>query len=215
MITVRGQSQSRCNALVTLYSHPLRHHGDMKPVGSSPFFAHAAVQRVLSCWNWKCALLSATARSVVYMAAMARSGLRGSLAIVLVEMAYVTLTAGIYAGLQQKALGLRSRLMGNFAIVIAVPGLSLALDWLAHRAAGATAPAKATFAVCFFATISALFHLHVMRRGAFLTGHRGHSLVEDFRRIPRLTLGFVLLPFALLSSLGARTARALESEAAL
>jgi hypothetical protein len=149
------------------------------------------------------------------MAAMARTGLRGSLAVVLIEMAYVTLTAGLYAGLQQKALGLRSRLLGNCTIVFAVPGLSLALDWLTHRAAGATAPARATFAVCVFATISALFHLHVMRRGAFLTGHRGHSLVEDFRRIPRLTLGFVTGPFAWLSSMGARTARAFESEAAL
>jgi hypothetical protein len=154
--------------------------------------------QALTCWNWKCAVMSATARSLVYLVAMARTGFRGSLAVVLVEIAYVTLTAGIYAGMQQKALGLRSRLLGNFIIVIGVPGLSQALDWLTHRITGAAAPARATVAVCFFAALSALFHLHVMRNGAFLTG-QGRSLFNDFYRMPRLVASFVLKPFGLLS----------------
>ncbi len=181
----------------------------MTPARRSPFFAQA-----IACWNWKCALMSATARSLVYLGAMARAGLRGGLPIVLVEMAYVTLTAGLYAGLQQRALGFRSRLLGNLTVVVGVPMLAQILDWLTHRAAGAAAPGRATLAVCVFATISALFHLHVMRRGAFLTGH-GRSLVDDFRRMPRLIAGFVLAPAVLLSAVGARLARAAESEAAL
>jgi hypothetical protein len=146
---------------------------------------------------------------------MARTGLRGGLAIVLVEMAYVTFTAGIYAGLQQKALGLRSRLLGNLAVAAGVPGLAQLLDFLIHRAAGAAAPARATFAVCVFAAISALFHLYIMRRGAFLTGKRGHSLLEDFRRIPQLTAGFVLSPIVFLSAMPARLARMGDAEAAV
>ena len=72
-------------------------------------FRHRYVHwaQVYSCWNWKCALLSATARSLVYIVATIHTGLRGSLAIVLVEVAYVSLTAGIYAGMKQKALRLR------------------------------------------------------------------------------------------------------------
>jgi hypothetical protein len=173
------------------------------------------LRQAFACWNWKCALLSATARSVVYLAAMARTGLRGGLTIALVEMAYVILTAGLYAGLQQKALSLRSHFLGNLAIAAGVPGLSQLLDWFVHRAAGAPAPVRATLAVCVFAAISALFHLHVMRRGAFLTGHAGRSLVEDFRRMPRLIAEFVLRPAALLSAFFARMARAAESQAAL
>jgi hypothetical protein len=76
-------------------------------------------------------------------------------------------------------------------------------------------PARATFAVCIFAVVSAFFHLHVMRRGVFLTGHCGHSLLEDFRRIPRLTAGFVLSPFAILSMTVARLLRGIGSEPAL
>jgi hypothetical protein len=130
---------------------------------------------------------------------MARAGLRGGLAIVLVEVAYVSVTAGFYAGLQQRALGFRSRLLGNAAVVLGVPLLAQLLDWLAHRAAGAAAPLRATLAVSVFAAVSALFHLHVMRRGAFLTGCQGRSLAEDFRRMPRLIAGFVLGPLGLLS----------------
>jgi hypothetical protein len=170
--------------------------------------------RAFACWNWKCALLSATARSIVYAAAMARTGLRGGLSVVLVEMAYVTLTAGIYAGMQQKALSFRSPLFGNLTIVFGVPSLSLILDWLTHCAVSAAAPAKATLDVCVFATISALFHLHVMRRGAFLTGHVGRSLVDDLRRMPRLTAGFVAAPLLLASTLPGRLARILSDETA-
>jgi hypothetical protein len=182
----------------------------MTSAGHSPILG-----RAFAYWNWKCALLSAIARSIVYLAAMSRTGLRGGLPIVLVEMAYVTLTAGVYAGMQQRALEFRSRLLGNLTVLFGVPWLALVLDWVAHRAAGAEAPARATLAVCVFATVSALFHLHVMRRGAFLTGHSGRSLLNDFRRIPRLTAGFLFAPVALISTLGARVARTVESEAAL
>jgi hypothetical protein len=175
-----------------------------------PFLAQA-----FACWNWKCALLSAAARSLVYGSALARCGPRGSFSIVLVEMTYVTLTAGVYAGMQQRALGLRSRLLGNLAVVIGVPGLAQALEWLTHRAVGAAAPAKATLAVCLFAAVSAFFHLHVMRRGAFLTGRHGQTLLEDFRRMPRLAAGFVVEPLRFLSAMAIRVARGVESEAAI
>jgi hypothetical protein len=175
-----------------------------------PLFAQA-----ITCWNWKCALISATARSLVYLAAMARTGQHGRLSIVLVEVAYVTLTAGLYAGLQQKALGLRSHRLGNLIVVVGVPGLAQVFDWLAHHAAGAAAPGRAMVAVCVFAGISAMFHLHVMRRGAFLTGHRGLSLAEDFRRMPSLAAGFVVRPVAFLWALPGRVARVLDAEAAI
>jgi len=181
----------------------------MFPAKRSLFFA-----QVFSCWNWKCALLSATARSLVYLAALAHHGPRGRVSIVAVEIAYVTLTAGIYAGMQQKALLLRSRLLGNCIVACGVPGAAQVVDWLAHRAVGAAVPFRATLAVSIFAGVSALFHLFVMRRGVFLTG-QGRSLGDDFRRIPRLLAGFVMAPYTLTNALVGRIARAAESEAVL
>ena len=175
----------------------------------SPFCA-----QVFACWNWKCALLSATVRSLVYLAALARSGPHGRLAIILVEIGYVALTAGIYAGLQQRALALRSRLLGNLIVVLGVPALAQFVDWLTHRAVGAPVPLRATVAVSIFAGVSALFHLFVMRRGVFLTG-QGRSLGDDFRRIPRLIAGFVAAPVIFMMSLTGRSESATEPEAVL
>jgi hypothetical protein len=175
---------------------------------------NSLLSKVLSCWNWKCALLSASARSLVYLIAMSRTGLRGSLAVVGVEIAYVTLTAGIYAGMQQRALGLRMRRLGDLIVVLGVPGLSQALDWTAHRLTGAAVTSRATLAVCVFAALSALFHLHVMRNGVFLTG-TGRSLFDDFRSMPRLVAGFVVRPVVFLGALTSRLVGTIESEAAL
>jgi hypothetical protein len=192
-----------------LYSWCIRHHGSMFLRRCSPLLRQA-----FSCWNWKCALLSATARSTVYTAAMIRTGQHGRPAVVLVEVAYVMLTAGIYAGMQQKALELRSRLWGNLIVVLGVPALAQVLEWLAHRVTGAAATGRATLAVCIFAALSALFHLYAMRNGVFLTGH-GPSLFDDFRRIPRIVAGFVLKPVDFFAALTSRPDRAVESEAAL
>lgn len=165
-----------------------------------------------SCWNWKCALLSATARSLVYLAAIARTGLHGAIGVVLVEIAYVALTAGLYAGMQQKALGIRRRWLGNLIVVLGVPGLAQLLDWTAHRVSGAAVPASAMLAVSLFAALSALFHLHVMRNGVFLVGS-GRSLFDDFRRVPRLVAGFAIRPVAFFAAWTAAPGRAIESKA--
>jgi hypothetical protein len=171
--------------------------------------------QTFACWNWKCALMSAAVRSLVYVAAMARSGPHGRLAVVAVEMAYVTLTSGLYAGMQQRALSLRSHFSGNLIIVAGVPGLAQFLDWLTHCAVGPAAPPRAIVAASIFTLVSALFHLHIMRRDVFLTGHTGRTLADDFRRMPRLVLDFVLRPYALVSGFSTRFARGVESEGAL
>jgi hypothetical protein len=182
----------------------------MKTSSVSSFCSH-----VHGCWNWKCAVLSATARSFVYVAALAHKGVGSGGTIVLVEMVYVLVTAGVYAGLQQRALGLRPRWLGNLAVVIGVPWLAQTLEWLAHHAVGGEAPGRATLAVCFFAGLSAFFHLHVMRRGVFLTGGQERSLVEDFRRMPRLVAELLVAPVLMLSTVASRRARFVESGSAL
>ena len=69
--------------------------------------------QAMTCWNWKCALLSATVRSLVYLAVLAHDRLHSGPAIVAVEIVYVSATAGLYAGLQQRALALRSHFLGS------------------------------------------------------------------------------------------------------
>jgi hypothetical protein len=159
--------------------------------------------QLFSCWNWKCALLGATARSLVYLAAMVHARGADMGAVVLVEMVYVTLTAGVFAALQQRSLGIRSRFLGDLIVVVGVPGLAQILDWTAHRLMHAVAPGRAILMVCLYTVISALFHLHFMRNGVLLTGC-GRSLADDVYRIPRLFAGFVSRPFVSLARWSAR-----------
>jgi hypothetical protein len=156
--------------------------------------------------------MSATARSLVYLVAMAHTGLHSTLPIVLVEVGYVTITAGVYAGMQQNALRLRSQWLGNLIVVVGVPGLAQLLDWCTHHLTHTVATGKTTLAVSLFALLSALFHLHVMRNGGFLTG-QGSSLIDDFRRVPRFIAGFVLRPVDLFTSRISRSTSTVEPEA--
>jgi hypothetical protein len=179
----------------------------MNPVHRSNILA-----QVYSCWNWKCALMSASTRSMVYAAALAHPAHGQRATVALVEMTYITLTAGFFSGMQQRSLSLRSRVLGNFMVAVGIPALSQVLDWAIHRMAGG-APARATVAMLLFTFISALFHLHVMRNGVFLTG-QGRTLADDFRRIPGLLAGFVAKPFVFAASLVARPAEPLSSDIA-
>lgn len=172
------------------------------------------LKQAFAYWNWKCALMSATARSLVYLAAMIHTGPHGALPVVLVEVGYVTLTAGVYAGMQQNALRLRSRLLGNMIVVLGVPGLAQILDWLTHRLTHTVATHSTLVAVSSFAVLSALFHLHVMRNGGFLTG-QGSSLLDDFRRVPRFIAGFVLRPVDFFTSWISRSSSTVEPETGL
>ena len=161
--------------------------------------------QLFSCWNWKCALLGATARSLVYLAAMVHTRCADVGAVVLVEMVYVTLTAGVFAAFQQRSLGIRSRYLGDIIVVVGVPCLAQILDWTAHHVMRAAAPERAILIVCLYTVISALFHLHFMRNGVLLTGC-GRSLADDVRRIPKLVAGFALRPFVSLAKWSTRFA---------
>ena len=103
--------------------------------------------------------------------------------------------------MQQRALLLRSRQLGNLVVAIGVPGLAQVLDWMIHHLTGAAAPARATIAVSILAGISALFHLHVMRNGVFLTGN-GRSIFDDFRRTPLAGCGLCSCAGCFLSCAG-------------
>ena len=179
-----------------------------------PMRRSTLLTQLFFCWNWKCALLGATVRSLIYLAAMVHARRADSGAVVLVEMVYVTLTAGVFAALQQRSLGIRSRFLGDMIVVVGVPSLAQILDWTAHRVMHAMAPGRAILIVCLYTLISALFHLHFMRNGVLLAGC-GRSLGNDVRCIPRLVAGFASTPFVSLAKWSMRSVVPLESDDAL
>jgi hypothetical protein len=69
--------ENRCNPLLTLHLQPIPAHEAISLLGRSPRLALNLFTRVLRCWNWKYALLSATVRSLVYLVAMAHGRVNG------------------------------------------------------------------------------------------------------------------------------------------
>jgi hypothetical protein len=131
----------------------------------------------------------------VYTVATMKHGWHSSLYAVASEMLYVALTAGIYSAMQQGALDLRPRWLSNCLIVIAVPAFSQSVEYLIHAAAGMPNLKAATIGILCFGLISAMFHLHIMRRGAMLVGEKSRPFSDDLRRMPILVGSFLAAPF--------------------
>ena len=160
----------------------------MISIGYLSTFMPKFFTRALSCWNWKCAMLSATARSLVYLAAMARSGPQGRMAVVLVEMGYVTFTAGLYAGLQQKALehtvppgGQCNRGAGS-----SHAGTGAGLAYPPNCWSRGTGQSHLRSAVCYGLGVLSL--VRDASRSLPDRQARTHTQGRSIRRIPRLTI---------------------------
>ncbi len=165
---------------------------------SAPLRRSMGAQRLLclllACWNWKSAILSGVIRSATYFILVARQGHHAGLRSAAVEAVYVALTAGIYSGLQQRAMRLEPRRLANLTILAAVPLSAQLIDFLVQRAAHTPGLATATIGMVGWGLLSASFHLHLMRNGAMLVGAEGRSFGNDLKRIPRLVGTFVASP---------------------
>jgi hypothetical protein len=145
-------------------------------------------------WNWKAALLSAVFRAGACVAALRHNEMHARRHFGIVEAAYVLLTSGFWAALQQQSLGLKTRRLGWLACVMLIPLSSLTADaslhlWLDHgnmRALGISA--------LIFTLVSAMFHWHVMQNGAMVVGEQSRSFWSDMKRMPWLVASFVMIP---------------------
>lgn len=154
------------------------------------------------CWNWKSALLSVTLRSIALFLLVAHRGSHAGLRAAFIEACYVALTAGIWAALQQGALAVDPRWLGNLLIVVVVPVLAQSADYTIQHHLGTPGMRTASIGMVFWGVLSASFHLYLMRHGAMLVGDSSPSLARDFKRMPRLILGFILVPVQALRKLG-------------
>jgi hypothetical protein len=147
-----------------------------------------------TCWNWKAAILSAVIRSFIYLLTTMKHSSRSELHTIAAEMFYVVLTAGIYSAVQQRVLDVQPRWLSNLIVVAAIPVLSQSVEYIMHVAAGTPNLRTATISVLSFGLLSALFHLHVMRKGAMLVGSESRPFSDDLKRMPSLVVSFIAVP---------------------
>ena len=161
-------------------------------------------------WNWKSALLSVLIRSFALFCMVTRHGHHSGLHAAAIEACYVAVTAGFYAALQQRSLSMEPRWLSGLAVVVGVPILAQAIDYLLQHAMGTPNMKAASVGMVCWGLLSAAFHLHLMRHGAMLVGDGSRTLSSDMKRMPRLVATFVAKPVVLVIRAMRKTERAPE-----
>ena len=160
--------------------------GVLRQLVSSPFelFVHR--------WNWKASLLSAVIRACIYLFTNVSAGWKAAAGAMAAEFAFRVATAGFYASFIQAFRSVKPVWHGNLAVLLLLPVLSLAAEYLYHFSIG-TPNFRVSFRFSLaFTAISALFNLFAMRSGTIVVGPGEQSLWQDFRSMPGIVADFLL-----------------------
>jgi hypothetical protein len=133
-------------------------------------------------WNWKAALLSASFRAPLFSLAV----LRGPRALsgMAIEIFFRLATGGFWGSLIQAFRASRPAWLSGLCVVILLPGMAHALEYLALRAGHAPHLAAGMRVSVGISILSTLLNWFLMRRGLLITGAGAGRLRDDFRRLP-------------------------------
>jgi len=145
-------------------------------------------------WNWKSACLSALLRSPIFLAAGLQSGVHAAATAGLTDAMFRLVVAGWIGAAIQRLAGVRPLWASTAAVVVGVPLFAHSAEALVHWEAATPHWVDAFRVSVVVSIVSALFNLYAMRRGVLLAGKGAQSLFDDFRQMPTLIVGFLLLP---------------------
>ncbi len=149
-------------------------------------------------WNWKSALLSSLFRAAIFFVANLAAGWRAAFAAMSVELLYRGVSAGFFGALTQAFRRAQPAWLAAIAALVLVPLASHSLEFTVHLARGTPKLIASMISSVVFTVLSTLFHLYAMRRGVLIVGSEGRSFAADFRVMPRIVAGFlVVAPMAL------------------
>lgn len=145
-------------------------------------------------WNFKTAILSASCRGLLFLAATAlsRSHHPGRLGAALLETCYAAVAAGIFGSLIQRLRSLRPPWVAGVLVCPVIPLIFQSLELGVHALLGTAVFRAGLIASAGMTCVSALFNLYVMRRGALIVGKEGCSFRSDLLALPRLAVQFLL-----------------------
>lgn len=154
-------------------------------------------------WNWKASLLSSFMRAAIFFAVNLRAGWEAASSAMMMQFVFRAVTSGYYAALTQAFRKAEPGWAAALTVTLVLPGLTHSLEFLAHWLQGTPRLLDSLAASISFTMLSTLFNWYAMRRGVLVVGEQGaYSLAGDFRRMPRVILGFLAAPFAALCQRG-------------
>jgi hypothetical protein len=135
-------------------------------------------------WNWKAAVLSSLFRGGAFTLALARVADGDVLRTVLVEALFRVAVGGFWGSLLQEFRRAQPRWLAGIWVAIVLPATAHALEFVALTGIHAGPRRTGMIVSIAISAGSLLINLGLMRRGLFVTGDGGESLVSDLRRIP-------------------------------
>jgi hypothetical protein len=150
-------------------------------------------------WNWKAAVFSAILCGTIFFFANLSAGLEGALGAMGAEFLLRSVTAGFYGAITQAYRRVEPAWSAALFTMLMLPLLNHSAELVLHWLRGTPRLGTSILASVCFTILSTSFNLHIMRRGAFITGEPGQgTLLADLSRMPRLVASFLLvIPLAL------------------
>jgi hypothetical protein len=146
-------------------------------------------------WNWKSAIFSTLCRSAVFFFANLSSGFEAATGALITEFLYRSISAGFYGAMTQAFRKSEPRWAATLVVLIGVPGVSHAIEFLLHWVRGTPNLRTSIIASLILTLISTSFNLHAMRRGVLVVGQGEQSLGADMRSLPATIWTFITSGF--------------------
>jgi hypothetical protein len=146
---------------------------------------------VTPAWNWKSALWSGLYRSPAFLIAGWRAGLPVALRGAGVEFLLFASISGFTGAATQRFRHAQPAWKARLIILVCIPACLHLAEWTTHTVAGTHGRGRGVLMSVAMSVLASAFNWYAMRRGAFLAGREGQSLLHDLKRLPAIVPGFV------------------------
>jgi hypothetical protein len=143
-------------------------------------------------WNWKSAVLSCLVRGGIFFAINIISGFRAATYAMLLEISFISITAGFYGALLQAFRKAKPDWAASVTLMVLLPAIHHTLELFIHSFGGTKKLYASILASISFSALSAYFNLFTMRRGILIVGKHKQPFLQDLRQLPNVILVFLL-----------------------
>jgi hypothetical protein len=142
-------------------------------------------------WNWKTAIMSVAVRGSVFFLTNLAFGFDAATRAWLVDTAFRIPLVGVSGAVDQAFTEAEPVWAATAVVMVAVPLLSRAIEFLFHWLAGTPELLVGVLVSLGFSAVSNPFTLFAMRRGALVVGVEDEdSFSRDLLRLPRIAIDF-------------------------
>lgn len=153
-------------------------------------------EMVIRRWNWKAAALSGIFRGLIYFFTHISLGWRAAISAMSLEFVFRTFNSGASSSIGQAFRTAQPKWLANVIVMVMFPAYAHTIEYILHTLNGDQNVNKSIIVSILFSAVSAIFNLHVMRRGTLLVNDsEQQSFWTDLKKMPLIFIEFFSYPF--------------------